>query len=187
MWQKIIEFDQQLLLSVNGSWGHWWDWFFYIVSWIPTWFPLYALLVYFSWRRWGWRQTFYVILFTALAIGLADWVASFFKNVLPKFRPSHTPEIRSMVHTVNSYIGGLYGTVSGHAATSFAVATFISGAFRKRWVTAGMIFWAALVAFSRMYIGVHYPMDVLLGTITGVLIGLLCYWQYRKVPVVRVR
>lgn len=183
MWQKILELDQQLFLFLNGQWSVFWDWFFYIVSAIPTWLPLYAAIVYFSWRKWGWKRTFYVILFTLIALGLADWTASFFKTVTPKFRPTHNPDIKHLVHTVNGYVGGLYGTVSGHAATSFAVATFISGVFQKKWVTWAMFFWAALVAFSRIYLGVHFPMDIIFGTIAGILIGRLCYWQYSKIKI----
>ena len=101
------------------------------------------------------------------AVGLADQICNFFKHHTPKFRPTHTPDIETLVHTVRGYRGGLYGTVSAHSAISFAIALFTSGLFRKAWYTVAIFLWALLVVYSRIYIGLHYPMDILLGAVLG--------------------
>lgn len=181
MWQEILKLDQQALLALNGQWSPFWDWFFYIVTAPYTWLPMWGLVIYFAVKRWGWKQTLFIILYVAIAIGIADQLSNFFKYYTPKFRPTHTPAIEHLVHTVNNYRGGFYGTVSGHASTSFAIATLLSAIFQRRWFTWAIFFWAALVAYSRIYLGVHFPMDIIFGTTAGILIGRLAYWQYRKV------
>ncbi|MFO7755913.1 MAG: phosphatase PAP2 family protein, partial [Bacteroidales bacterium] len=94
-----------------------------------------------------------------------------FKEVFQRLRPCHEPELSGLVHTVNNKCGGLYGFVSSHAANSFAVAVLSLGLLRKKWFTAGILFWAALVSYSRVYLGVHYPGDIIGGALLGTLIA----------------
>ena len=94
-------------------------------------------------------------------------------------RPTHDPSLESMVHVINGYRGGLYGFVSSHAANSFAVATLIALVMRHRVVTLSMFTWALLQCYSRVYLGVHYPGDILGGIIVGVLAGWLV-WQLMR-------
>ena len=96
-----------------------------------------------------------------------DQICNFFKHNVPKLRPTHTPGVESLVHTVRDYRGGLYGTVSAHAAISFSIALFTSVLFRRRWYAIAIFVWAALLAYSRIYLGVHYPMDILFGLLLG--------------------
>ena len=104
------------------------DTFFYWVSARLTWVPLYAAMLYAVWRKWGWQGVLWVALCLGVTVGLADQICNFFKHHTPKFRPTHTPDIETLVHTVRGYRGGLYGTVSAHSAISFAIALFTSGA-----------------------------------------------------------
>ena len=126
MWQQILHIDQQLLLALNGSWGGFWDTFFYIVTARLTWIPLYAAILYFAWRRIGTRNLLWMLVCLGVAVIAADQICNFFKHYTPKLRPSHTPAIEQFVHTLHGYRGGLYGTVSAHAAVSFTIAMFSS-------------------------------------------------------------
>lgn len=102
-----------------------------------------------------------MILCLGIAVIAADQICNFFKHFTPKFRPSHTPEIKEFVHILHDYRGGLYGTVSAHAAISFTIALFSLRLFRSKWFSGAIIFWAILVSYSRIYAGVHFPMDIL--------------------------
>jgi undecaprenyl-diphosphatase len=115
-----------------------------------------------------------------VAVIAADQICNFFKHYTPKLRPSHTPAIEQFVHTLHGYRGGLYGTVSAHAAVSFTIAMFSARLFSRSWYTWTIMLWAALVCYSRIYAGLHYPMDILFGTTLGLLLGAAAYRTYRK-------
>ena len=100
MWQQILHIDQQLLLALNGSWGGFWDTFFYIVTARLTWIPLYAAILYFAWRRIGTRNLLWMLVCLGVAVIAADQICNFFKHYTPKLRPSHTPAIEQFVHTL---------------------------------------------------------------------------------------
>lgn len=181
MWQEILSVDRNLLLALNGDGGAFWDQFFFFVSEKLTWIPLYILLVYVMWRTLGLRRMLFALLFLVLAVVCVDQIANLFKHGLPKFRPSRDPAIASLVHTVNGYRGGLYGTVSAHAGISFAVAIFTSLLFARRWYTWSIFAWALLVSYSRIYLGVHFPLDLLFGALLGTLIGWLAFRAFRQI------
>lgn len=184
IWQTLLDVDKQLLLALNGDGGPFWDSFFYVVSAKLTWVPLYVLLLYCIWRRLGWRGLLWSVVILGVSVGLADQICNFFKHYTPKFRPTHTPDIEMWVHTVKDYRGGLYGTVSAHAAISFTIAVYTALLFRRWWYTVLIVGWALLMAYSRIYLGVHFPMDICLGTILGIAMGVGAYrlfmWRMRK-------
>ena len=101
-------------------------------------------------------------------------------------RPCRDPDIGHLVHRVNNYCGGAYGFVSGHAANSFALATMISLLFRKKWVSTGLLIWATMVSYSRIYLGVHYPGDVIFGALLGTLLGLTIFYVLHRLTCFRV-
>ena len=181
MWQDILHADQQLLLALNGSWGSGWDTFFYWISSKIIWIPLYAAILWGVWRRYGWKGLLWMLLCIGVAIIAADQICNLFKNNLPKFRPSHNPDIQTWVHIVNNYRGGLYGTVSAHAAISFTIVTFTSLLFRKCWYTVAICAWALLVAYSRIYLGMHFPLDLFFGTLLGITLGYGSFCVYRRI------
>lgn len=180
MWQSLLEWDRSLLLWLNGDWGWFWDQFFFVVSSKLIWAPFYAVVLYAVWRRFGTRNLLLTMLCLGLAVIAADQVCNFFKEHTPKFRPTHTESIRHLVHTVRDYRGGLYGTVSAHAAIGFTIAFFTSRLFRRRWYTAVVYLWALLVAYSRIYLGVHFPLDIFFGALCGTLLGWAAFRIYRK-------
>jgi undecaprenyl-diphosphatase len=155
---------------MNGHHSGAWDIIMFHVSGKPEWIPFYVLILGFLIWKYRWK-TLWLLLAVVIMITLSDQFANLLKSGVRRPRPCKDPEIGHLVHLVNDYCRGAYGFVSGHAANSFALATFVSLLFRKRWVTVGMLIWAVLVSYSRIYLGVHYPGDVLGGALLGCLVS----------------
>ena len=172
----MIELDQQLLLLLNGCGNPVLDQIMWTVTKTATWLPMAAALIYVVWRNNSWREVLMIVLGVALVILLADRVSSgVCKPLFHRFRPSHEPALEGMVQLVHDYRGGMYGFISSHAANTFGVATFISLIVRLRRMTLTVISWACLSSYSRIYLGVHYPGDILAGALWGILVGYGCY------------
>jgi len=172
----ILQIDADLLLWINGHHAPWADTLMWTISRASTWIPLYALLVYLLWHRFGWRRTIVYFLAIVVAIGLSDYVSSgLIKPLVCRLRPTHEPLLQPFIHLVNGYTGGQYGFVSSHAANTLACALLFSLFYRDRLMTAVMTLYVLLNCYSRMYLGVHYPGDILGGLIVGCAISALIY------------
>jgi undecaprenyl-diphosphatase len=172
----ILQIDADLLLWINGHHAPWADTLMWTISRATTWIPLYALLVYLLWHRFGWRRTIVYFLAFVIAIGLSDYISSgLIKPLVCRLRPTHEPLLQPFIHLVNGYTGGLYGFVSSHAANTAACALLFSLFYRDRLMTAVMTLYVLLNCYSRMYLGVHYPGDILCGLIVGCAISGLIY------------
>ena len=178
----ITQLDRQLLLTLNFDGGAVMDTLMWGASDKLIWLPLYLLMLWMMGRRYGWRGALTALAIIVLMVAFADQVSTFFKNNLPKYRPSREPDLAGLVHTVRGYTGGKYGTVSAHAATITAIALFSSGLIRERWWTIVAVIWTALVVYSRIYLGVHYPLDVMCGITVGILTGRLGLYGWGKLP-----
>lgn len=177
--QQLIEVDKALLLELNGSHSVFWDGFMWVVTSTSTWIAAGAVLLYIIFKNNKIGHAFTILLMIALTITLADQIASSIcKPYFCRFRPTQDPEIMYLVHTVNGYRGGLYGFISSHAANTFGVAVFVSLLFRYWKATVMMIIWAVIPSYSRIYLGVHYPGDILFGAIEGCLVGAVVYAGY---------
>lgn len=169
--------DQQLLLFLNSANSPFWDKIMWVISLKLVWAPLYlAILIYIGLK---YKRKFWVIvLFIIAAVVLTDQTSNLFKHGFQRLRPCHEPSLEGLVHLVNGYCAGRYGFVSGHAANSFNVALLSLMFIKKRWFSISIVIWAAVVGYSRIYLGVHYPGDVLCGSILGIIIGYGIYKLY---------
>jgi undecaprenyl-diphosphatase len=175
----LNDIDHKLFLFLNGIHFHFLDPVMYYSSKGVLWVPLYLVFLFFVIRRLRW-QALLVILFAALMITVSDQLCNLSKDYFHRLRPSYEPGLT--VHLVNAYKGGLYGFYSAHASNTFAIAVFLSvltaGYFRFFWILPFL--WALFMSYTRIYLGVHYPGDILTGMIVGSLLGFvsgkLCLW-----------
>jgi len=175
MFNWLVEFDKNAFLYLNGKHSPEWD---YIMWWVTgniLWIPLYILLLVIVIYRERPYRFIFTILFVAIAVGLSDFTSVIIKNLVERPRPSHNMEIAGLVHIVNNYRGGTYGFVSSHAANFFAVATFLSNQFKNFKWSLFLLSWVTLICYSRIYLGVHYPLDIICGAVLGAIIGIQCY------------
>jgi len=178
MLEKIDAIDTSLFLWLNGHHSPVWDNIMWFISGKLQWVPLYLILIGYLIYKYK-ASSIYIIIAIAIAVTMADQLSvKAFKEVFQRLRPSNNPEISNLVHVVNNYRGGLYGFVSNHAANTFALAGFLSFLFKNRIFTFSIFIWALIVSYSRIYLGVHYPCDVLCGAFLGLLCGWLVYITY---------
>jgi undecaprenyl-diphosphatase len=174
----IEQLDRQLFLFLNSLNSPFCDRVMYALSGKVIWAPLYlAILIYLGIK---YKRKFLVIIpFIIIAVAMADqFSVQIFKNVFHRLRPCHEPSLQGLVHLVNGECGGLYGFVSSHASNSFNVALLSLMFIKKRWYTICIIIWASVIGYSRIYLGVHYPGDIICGSMLGALIGWGCYKLY---------
>ncbi|MDO4191407.1 MAG: phosphatase PAP2 family protein [Bacteroidales bacterium] len=181
MIDTLVHLDEELLLFLNSLNSPFFDHFFYIITHLVTWLPLAAVLLFICYRRMG-KASLWYFLFLAMVIVLADQFASgIIKPLVARPRPTHTPGLETMVHVVNNYRGGAFGFVSSHAANGFAVATFLALTTRKPLLSTTAFLWALLSSYSRIYLAVHFPADILCGALSGALIAWGTYATIAKV------
>jgi undecaprenyl-diphosphatase len=173
----IEHLDQQALLFLNSLNSPFFDKVMYTISGKVIWIPLYLTILIYLGVKYK-RKFLIIVLFIILAATLADQISVMFKNYFLRLRPCHDPELQGLVHLVKGECGGMYSFVSSHASNSFNVALISLLFIKKRWFSISIIIWALVVGYSRIYLGVHYPGDVICGSILGALIGWSIYSLY---------
>jgi undecaprenyl-diphosphatase len=174
MLEALQHIDRDVLLLFNDWGSHSWDvfWLFITNKWTAV--PLYAVLVWLLYKQFAIKKFLILLLLVILLIALTDQTANLFKYGFERLRPCHEPALDGRVSLVGNRCGGQFGFFSAHAANNAALAFFIGLLLRSRyiWLFRGLLLWTFLVAYSRVYVGVHYPGDVLFGLLIGSLYGL---------------
>ena len=188
MLEQLLHIDTEILLAINGWHAPWADTLMWIISAKTTWIPLYLLLIgLLVWRyrkpamtnvKWLRKVPACVVMIVVigLAVGAADFIASgILKDLVARPRPTRVPELEGVLHLVNGYKSGMYGFASSHAANTMACGLFFSLIWRKRIATCGLMLWVAMNCYSRIYLGVHYPLDIIGGLAIGAILAVAGY------------
>jgi undecaprenyl-diphosphatase len=181
--EELIQFDKQLLLWFNGSESLFLDSLITTLTNAKTWIPLYLSLFYVVVKsNQTVRDVFLILAAAGLCVLLAGTIDdTIVKPTVARWRPGHDPQIGMLVDTVNGYRGGNYGFFSAHASNTFSIAIFFSLLMRQRLFTIFMVCWSLINCYTRLYLGVHYPGDILVGLSWGAIVGTSVYYLYRRV------
>ncbi|MDI9604445.1 MAG: phosphatase PAP2 family protein [Bacteroidota bacterium] len=177
--ESLLPLERDLFFALNGSESLFLDNAMWTISGRLIWIPFYLFILFLLFYRMPKREGFLAALFLILVFVACDQVSSsLFKPLFERFRPTHHPDFKDLVDTVNGYRGGRFGFISGHATNSFGLAVFVLLLFRQRTLTLAALFWATLNSYTRIYLGVHFISDIVGGMIVGTLIALLLYGLY---------
>ena len=191
MLERELQFERNFFFFLNGSDSAFWDHFFYICTYPWTWLIFYVCLFWAVVYKKNWKEIICVLVAIGLLILFCDQISSHvFKPIFHRLRPTHHPDFEQFVDII-SWIdksgklheirGGKYGFISGHATNSFGLATFTALIFRNKLFTWTIFLYAFLVSYSRIYIGVHFISDVVVGALVGALIAVIIYLIYNRV------
>jgi len=188
MLEQELHLERGLFFFLNGSHSSFGDDFFYICTYPWTWLIFYLCFLWVFTYKKNWKEIVCVLLAVGLLILFCDQISShFFKIVFHRFRPTHHPDFEHFVKifswmdkkgNLHEYKGGLYGFISGHATNTFGLATFFALIFKNKFFTWTIFLYAALISYSRIYLGVHFISDVVVGAFVGIIIAIFIYQLY---------
>jgi undecaprenyl-diphosphatase len=186
MLETIVHLDTIVTLFLNGLRATWLDTIMYWISNRFIWIPLYLFVLIITIMKWK-RKSILFLFLLILAVIISDQSCNLLKKTTKRLRPSHNIELKASIHLVQKpdgelYRGGPYGFPSAHAANAmvFALFVFFFAGKRKMWVLFAIFFWAALLGYSRIYLGVHYWLDVECGYLIGALWFLVMFWKSQR-------
>ncbi|MFV5684061.1 phosphatase PAP2 family protein [Flavobacterium sp. GB2R13] len=178
MLEKILSLDTQLFIYLNSLGSETYDGLWLSITKQINWIPLFLLLSYLIFKKLGTKQTLYLLLFVAILITITDQTTNLFKNGFQRLRPCNNPDINTFIRVVKK--SNSFSFFSGHAANSMAVAAFLFFNFKHRIKYFGFLFlWPLIFAYSRIYLGLHYPLDILTGYFFGFVFGFLMFKIYK--------
>jgi len=178
---EIIQLDKDLFLFLNTLGSSTWDGFWTFLSERSYWIPLYIFLLYLLFKNFGLKKTFLILILTLLMVLFTDQITNLFKDGFQRPRPCFTPEFEGIMRGVGCERRGLYGFTSAHASNHLAIALLLGLVFKKmyKWMLPLLLVWAVLIAYSRIYLGIHFPLDVICGGVMGLILGWTFYRLYQ--------
>ena len=184
MLEKVIELDKKALVYLNGLGSNSFDGFWLVITNQFTWLPLYLLVFYLIQEKIGWKNFGYYLLFTAFLILICDQTANLFKNHFQRLRPCNDEELKHIIRIVKT--SPAYSFFSGHAVNSMATTVFAFSILRRYYKYSFILFLFPLVfAFSRIYLGLHFPGDIVTGYFFGIVYGGIISMAFRKYILVK--
>ena len=179
MLEKIINLDKVVFVYLNGLGSETFDGLWLIITKQINWTPLFLLVFYFLQKKIGWKNFLYYILFISILLLICDQTANLFKETFQRLRPCNDPEIKDIIRIVKS--SDTKSFFSGHATNSMATAVFTYLIMRKYYKHIYLLFLFPLIfAFSRIYLGLHFPIDIATGYAFGATFGFVCFKMYYK-------
>jgi undecaprenyl-diphosphatase len=178
MIEKILALDTQLFIYLNSLGSETYDGLWLIITKQVNWIPFFLLLLYLIYKKIGAKQTGYLLLFVGVLVLATDQITNLFKYTFQRPRPCNNPQINTIIRVVQARSS--FSFFSGHAANTMAVSTFLYLIFKKQFKYFGLLFlWPLIFAYSRIYLGLHYPLDILAGYLCGAITGCLMYRAYQ--------
>ncbi|GAB5564437.1 MAG: phosphatase PAP2 family protein [Winogradskyella sp.] len=173
MLERLLELDTELFVYLNGLGSETWDWLWLTITNKLTFVPLYALLLFLIYKKMGWKSLLMIMVVITLMILFTDQTTNVVKRSVLRFRPCACDEIKDFIRFIAERCSSQRSFFSGHASNSMAAAVFgglVLRPYYKRLIFI-LLVWAFLVAYSRIYVGVHFPVDILCGMTFGALAG----------------
>ena len=186
--ETLSNIDTDLFLFLNGLHTSWLDKVMIAVTQMWVWVPLYLLLIYWTVKQYG-KRCWWIFLAVGIVVLCSDQLSAHVcKPLFHRLRPCYNADLQDLIYLPKGMAGGRYGFVSSHAANTFAVAAFLTPALRKdrNWMGIVLYLWAFISSYSRIYLGFHYPADILCGSLLGILIGLILWKVFQLVVVKKV-
>jgi len=175
----LTDLDKKLFVFINSHHNSFFDFIMYWSSDKLIWIPFYIALALILLKNYN-KRFFFMIFFIGILIAISDQVSVLIKDFVQRPRPCHDAELQATIHLVKDYCGGAYGFISSHASNVFALATFLFLACDDRmpWLKYVMFPWAVMVSYSRIYLGAHFPLDILGGWFLGISLGTIIFYFY---------
>lgn len=169
--EEVILDDKKAMIFLNNLGNSSFDQFWILVSEKWFWIPLYIIFLYILFKNFNRKSFLYILLFVAIVVTASDQIANIFKFGFHRLRPCHEPSLEGLIREVQC--GGKFGFYSAHSSNVFFIATFLTVLLKNKlkYLPYFLFFWASVVAYSRIYLGMHFPGDVLFGAFMGILLG----------------
>lgn len=171
--EEIIQEDKQVFLYLNNLGDPAFDQFWMLISSTWIWVPLYIIFLYFLYKNYKLRSLVFILIFLTLGAVVSDQLSNVFKYGVARLRPCHDPTLEHHMRIVKC--GGQFGFYSAHASNTFFLAIYLGILLKNKikWFPYAIVVWALVVSYSRIYLGVHFPIDILVGAFVGSLLGVI--------------
>lgn len=180
MLENIVQIDQNILIFLNNLGSEQWDPFWLVITNQLSWSPLFIFILYLTIKSFGWKRGGFIILSMILLVAFSDQFTNLIKNTIQRIRPNNNEEIKHLLRTLINPQS--YSFISGHATTSTFFSVYVVLLLKDKYKYIYFIlFWPLIFAYSRLYLGVHFPVDIIVGILTGIILANFYFYLFKKV------